>query len=146
MKRFVRFAVLGVTTLATLLLANDAQAFEFGTKQSEHPYRSAQNFALELRFSPYRPQVDQEPGIQGTPFADSFGTKPRLYFGIEFDWQVYRIPYVGTIGPGETGCLSVASSRSTAARRSCIASSFLPSARSTQAATTRLWISACSAQ
>ena len=78
----------------------DAEAFELGTPEQQHPYRSPQNFALEIRFSPYHPQVDQEPGLHGTPFANDFGTNARLYFGLELDWQVFRIPYVGTIGPG----------------------------------------------
>jgi hypothetical protein len=84
-----------------MLVAADARALEFGTRAQEHPYRSAQNFALELRFSPYRPQVDDEPSLNGlTPFRDSFGSNPRLAIGIEFDWQMFRIPYVGTLGPG----------------------------------------------
>jgi hypothetical protein len=87
--------------LAMLLAPKDAHALELGTPAKEHPYRSPQNFALELRFSPYRVQVDEEPALNGaTPFADSFGTAPRLYFGLEFDWQTFRIPWVGTIGPG----------------------------------------------
>ena len=87
--------------LAAFGFVQDAHAFEFGTRESEHPHRSSQHFAIELRFSPYRPNVDDEPGLNGrTPFADSFGTSPRLFFGIEFDWQMWRIPYVGTIGPG----------------------------------------------
>ena len=103
MKRLL--LVSSAITLATLASPTDAHAFEFGTPAREHPYHSAQNFALELRFSPYRVQVDEEPGLaknaQGEgPFAQSFGTSPRLYFGLEFDWQTFRIPYVGTIGPG----------------------------------------------
>lgn len=87
-------------TLAGVVSSSDASAFEFGTPRTEHPFRSAQNFALELRFSPYYPDVDSEPGLSGTPFKDRFGDNPRLYFGIEFDWQMLRIPYVGTLGPG----------------------------------------------
>jgi len=80
--------------------AQDAHAIEFGTPESQHPYRSPQNFALELRFAPYYPQVDEEPGLSGTPFENRFGDKARFYIGLEFDWQTFRIPYVGTIGPG----------------------------------------------
>jgi hypothetical protein len=83
-----------------LVVSTEAHAFEFGTPAAEKPFRSAQNFMLELRFSPYSPQVDEEPGLTGTPFKDRFGDKARLYFGLEFDWQTFRIPYVGTIGPG----------------------------------------------
>jgi hypothetical protein len=92
--------------LAMVVAPKDARAIEFGTPASEHPHRSPQNFAFELRFSPYRVQVDEEPALKDhpdgpqTPFADSFGTSPRLYIGLELDWQTFRIPYVGTIGPG----------------------------------------------
>lgn len=90
-----------VVAVAMTSAPRDARAIELGTPASEHPHRSAQNFALELRFSPYRVQVDEEPALKGaTPFADAFGTSPRLYFGLELDWQTFRIPFVGTIGPG----------------------------------------------
>jgi hypothetical protein len=89
----------GVVLLGALV-ARDASAFEFGTPESQHPYRSPQNFALELRFSPYYPQIDEEPGLTGHPYEDAFGDKARFYIGAEFDWQVYRIPHIGTIGPG----------------------------------------------
>src|SRR5262249_55084799 len=69
-------------------LTRDAAAFEFGTPPRQHPYRSGQDFALELRFSPYRPQVDDEPGLKGKPFEQAFGDNPRLYVGLELDWQV----------------------------------------------------------
>lgn len=85
---------------AGVLVARGASALELGTPASEHPFRSPQNFAFELRFSPYRPAVDDEPGLKGTPFKDRFGDHPRLCVGFELDWQVFRIPYVGTIGPG----------------------------------------------
>jgi hypothetical protein len=85
---------------AGLLVADDASAFHFGTPAQEHPYRSPQNFALEIRVSPYSPQVDDEPGLKGTPFKDRFGDSPRILLGLEFDWQAFRIPYVGTLGPG----------------------------------------------
>lgn len=101
MKRLVLFTSAFALALALAIAPREAHAIEFGTPASEHPYHSPQNFALELRFSPYRVQVDEEPALNGaTPFADAFGTSPRLYFGLEFDWQTFRIPYVGTIGPG----------------------------------------------
>ncbi len=86
--------------IAGVFAAHDASALELGTPAREHPYASSQNFALELRFGPYYPQIDEEPGLTGTPFKDAFGDKARFYLGLEFDWQVLRIPYVGTIGPG----------------------------------------------
>jgi hypothetical protein len=102
-----------------VFFASDASAIEFGTRSQEHPYRSAQNFALELRFSPYRPQIDDEFEGQGiTPFRDSFGSSARLYIGLEFDWQTFRIPYIGTIGPGlGVGLVSMSRSATTVTGR-----------------------------
>ncbi len=104
--------------LASLLVSADAAAIELGTPSTQHPYNSSQNFVLELRFSPYTPNVDDEPGLTGTPFKASFGDKPRLYFGLEFDWQTFRIPYVGTIGPGiSVGTVSMSREARTASGR-----------------------------
>lgn len=55
-------------------------------------------FAFEVRFAPYWPQVDSEPGLTGTPYESTFGDDPRFYFGLEADWMPLRIPYVGTLG------------------------------------------------
>jgi hypothetical protein len=107
MKRVVALTLAGVAFLA----AADAQAVEFGTPATEHPFRSPQNFAFELRFSPYSPQIDSESGLTGTPFANDFGTKPRLSAGLEFDWQALRIPHFGTLGAG-FGAAFVTMSRS----------------------------------
>ncbi len=85
---------------AFVLFAGESRAFEFGTPEQAHPFRSPQNFAFELRFTPYKPQVDDEPGLTSRPFEQTFGTNPRLGIGLELDWQTYRIPHVGTIGPG----------------------------------------------
>lgn len=91
-----------VAGTAALLCAGHAQAFELGTREqktSPTGYHSAQNFALEVRVAPYRPQVDDEPGLRGTPFKDNFGDSARVYIGFEFDWQMWRIPGIGTLGP-----------------------------------------------
>ena len=66
----------------------NASAFELGTPASEHPYRSPQNFALELRFSPYKPQIDEEPGLANAPYHQTFGSMRRLLVQFELDWQV----------------------------------------------------------
>lgn len=97
MKRSLQILAASVVLLA----APAASAVEFGTRASEHPFRSPQNFELELRLSPYYPKVDDDPNLHGqTPFAKNFGDKARVSIGLEFDWQMFRIPHVGTIGPG----------------------------------------------
>ena len=62
--------------------------------------RSPQTLALELRFSPFRPDIDSEPGLVGKPYESTFGTMPRLMIAGEVDWQAFRIPHLGTVGPG----------------------------------------------
>ncbi len=59
---------------------------------------SPQKYAFEARFGPYLPNVDS--GVNGTPFADIFGSKNRYLVGVELDWQALRIPYFGSLGPG----------------------------------------------
>jgi hypothetical protein len=61
------------------------------------PYSS--KWTLEVRFGGYYPQIDEEPGLAGTPYKDYFGTAPQFYFGLEADWTPIRIPYVGRLGP-----------------------------------------------
>jgi hypothetical protein len=62
-------------------------------------YRSPQYAAIEVRFGPYRPNVDDE--FSGaTPFADSYGTGPSVMGGIEVDYQFLRVPYLGTLAAG----------------------------------------------
>ncbi len=93
-------SVVGAASL--LAVANARADEESGVLDSRHRrYESPQRFALEFRFAPYKPRVDDAPELNGkTPYADSFGTNPRLEIGAEFDWQVLRIPHVGTLGPG----------------------------------------------
>jgi hypothetical protein len=59
---------------------------------------SPQNAAFELRFGPYNPKVDDN--LASPVYADFFGDANRYMFGIEADWQAWRVPYVGTLGIG----------------------------------------------
>jgi hypothetical protein len=82
--------------LVSVLACGNAHAL--GTPGEDHPYRSPQNAALEFRFGPYTANIDE--GVTNKPYEKSFGTGPRVYTGLELDWQIYRIPGIGTIGPG----------------------------------------------
>jgi hypothetical protein len=71
-------------------------------------FESRQLFALEVKFAPYSPKIDQSAGLTGTPFADLFnsqgaerGSQPayRLLTTIEFDYQFWRRAY-GNFGVG----------------------------------------------
>jgi hypothetical protein len=64
-------------------------------------YESPQHFAFELRFSPFKPDIDSDSALQGaTPYGSVFGSSPRVLVDAELDWQAARIPHLGTIGPG----------------------------------------------
>ena len=68
-------------------------------RESRGEKGSTQRFAFELRFGPYYPAIDDEFGGSG-PYQQVFGDSGKFSFGLEFDWQALRIPWVGTIGPG----------------------------------------------
>ena len=91
---------------ATLLAAVPARAEEAMPEVDElagyrthRTYETPQNFALELRIGPYRPNVDDQ-FPTARPFETAFGDGKRVAIGAELDWQMLRIPYVGTVGPG----------------------------------------------
>jgi hypothetical protein len=68
---------------AALLMASTAAR----AQEDESPQR----FAVELKFGPYYPDVDTEPGV-GSPYEDVFGEKQTFMFLAEFDWQFLRLP------------------------------------------------------
>lgn len=95
----------GLAGVVVTLAAATAQAQEDRVDPlgggREHNIHSPQNFAFELRFSPYTPNIDSDPALDGaTPYKTVFGTKPRVFVGAEFDWQALRIPHLGSLGPG----------------------------------------------
>jgi hypothetical protein len=65
-------------------------------------YRSPQRFAFELRFGPYRPDVDSEfngtAPMPRTPYADYFGNGRHLLSQIEFDAELFH--RMGTVAVG----------------------------------------------
>jgi hypothetical protein len=92
------------TAVASAFAAPDAHAQEPRQELLEGKHRtseSPQNFAFELRFLPYLPNVDSDPTLHGaTPYNTTFGSAQRFMAAAEFDWQTVRIPHVGTLGPG----------------------------------------------
>ena len=60
-------------------------------------YRSPQNFAFELRFGPYRPDIDSEFSNGRTPYKDFFGGR-KLMSQIELDYQFFH--RVGSLAVG----------------------------------------------
>ncbi len=69
----------------------------YGMRRGERS-ESPQDAAVELRFGRYDPEPDS--GLSATPFQDYFGNDTRYLVGFEADWQLFRIPHFGSIGPG----------------------------------------------
>jgi len=72
----------------------------YGRPQDDKNYESPQHWAFELRFGPYYPQVDSEPGVSGSPLATSLGSGHRVMIGFEGDWQALRFGKILSLGPG----------------------------------------------
>ena len=96
-----RLAMAGLTlgtfaALTALAAPARAQSNILEAAPTETPlgqrYHSPQRFAFELKFGPYRPDVDSEFDVGGkqlrTPYKDYFGSGRRLLTQIEFDWQL----------------------------------------------------------
>ena len=58
----------------------------------------SQNFALEFRLGPYRPQVDKGLPAGQNPYAQVFGKRQRLLSELELDWQFFH--GFGSLGLG----------------------------------------------
>jgi hypothetical protein len=90
---------MAIAGAALLLRSAPAHAEDeriWGNRVKESP----QHYALELRFGPYVPRIDDDfRGQSRLPYASVFGDDRRLAVGVELDWQAFRIPMVGTIGP-----------------------------------------------
>jgi hypothetical protein len=85
---------------AAVLLASAPASAQLVVQNAPTRFVSPQQFALELRLGPYSPEIDEEFGGAQTPHKDFFGDDTRLMFQIEFDWQLYRHPAVGSVGIG----------------------------------------------
>jgi hypothetical protein len=98
--------VAGLALAATLFAPARARAQDIleedGSFDGPHRYRSPQHWAFELKFGPYRPDVDSEFDRGGTdvrtPYKDFFGGGRHLLTQLEVDWQVFH--RVGTIAVG----------------------------------------------
>jgi hypothetical protein len=82
---------------AALVLAVSSLATSAAGAESR--YASPQNFAAEIKFGPYLPDVDEQFGNGQTPYRDVFGTDSSLLTQFEFDWQFLRTP-IGSLGAG----------------------------------------------
>lgn len=106
-------ALLAVSCLAEPAFAK-RQVGTKGTRFGERPskdYQSSQWFAFELKFTPYTPNIDASPGLNGaTPFKDLFVPKNehgmvdrppwKVLTQLEFDFQFFS--RYGTLAVGAT--------------------------------------------
>jgi len=98
-KRFASLFALGLLGVCRVASAQGVDEFgSYGRQPGEHK-ESPQYGAFEIRFGRYIPEVDSSLS-GGTPFKDTFGDGNRYIFGLEADWQLIRIPHLGTLGPG----------------------------------------------
>jgi hypothetical protein len=95
----MRCLLLGVL-LFSLLAPRRAEARYYDIQSAYQP--SPQWFAVELKFGPYKPDVDTEFGRigGGGPYRDVFGRKLRLMTQLTFDVQFLKKH--GTLGVGGT--------------------------------------------
>ena len=99
---FAAALAVGVGVLVAASNAHAQGVDEFGGYGGPRVGRaeSPQDAAVELRFGRYLPEVDNEFKGSARPFHDVFGDSNRYELGAEVDWQVLRVPHLGTLGPG----------------------------------------------
>jgi len=62
---------------------------------------SPQYGEFEIKFGPYRPNVDDQPGLSGTPYASTFGGSESMFLTtLELDWQFFRFDDIMSFGLG----------------------------------------------
>jgi hypothetical protein len=90
-----RGLVVCLAGLTVVLAARGAHAQSFSDEAmivegEGKRFRSAQLFAFELRFGPYRPDIDGEFNGVRHPYQDYFGSGDKLLTQIEFDYELFH--------------------------------------------------------
>jgi hypothetical protein len=84
--------------VAALALSSEAHAqMDDGLLKPARDARA--NYFFELRFGPYRPDVDAAFGAV-KPYQKVFGDDTRYMLGAEFDWTPIHLAHFGTLGVG----------------------------------------------
>ena len=78
-----RAVALGVAVVLLAALPGEAQVLSM-------PSQTPRGGSVELRFGLYRPQLDSEQGLSGTPFTDVFGGSSWLLGEAEFQRFFYQ--------------------------------------------------------
>jgi hypothetical protein len=79
-----------IVVLAALALG--ASAF------AQEEQGSPRSGAIRLNLGSYRPAIDSESGLEGTPFADTFGSTSMLLFQVQY--ERYILQRLGALGAG----------------------------------------------
>ncbi|MBI5545398.1 MAG: hypothetical protein HY901_16050 [Deltaproteobacteria bacterium] len=94
---------LGIACAAALLLLPLAARAQEGDKpsgeevtakdvvviQQVEDHRSSRSFYLEINGGRFTPEIDEQPGLTGTPYQDVFGNNGMWIFGGEFDFELW---------------------------------------------------------
>ena len=87
-----------IASLGSLFVASNASAQTFDSS-TPPPRNPNSHWAVELRFGPYRPQVDRA-FSNAAPYNQVFGDTTRYMIGGEVDYRPIHIPHVGSVGIG----------------------------------------------
>ncbi|WP_002639064.1 MXAN_2562 family outer membrane beta-barrel protein [Myxococcus hansupus] len=90
-----RASALGVVAL---LAALPAWGQDTVVMDDEVSLKSPRTGAIQFRMGGYKPLIDEEPGLTGTPYKDYFGDESLLTFEVELQRFLYQ--GVGTAGVG----------------------------------------------
>jgi hypothetical protein len=100
--------------LALTLAARTAQA-QAVLHDDPGAFRSPQNWAIELRFGPYIPEIDSElKGADSPPYQTYFGKKHHLMSQLEVDYQFFHL-FGSAAVAGQVGYLTASAKARNAA-------------------------------
>jgi hypothetical protein len=86
------FFVLARPIALILCMVLPSTALSKGGDPDDYETESPQYGAFELKFGPYRPAVDENPSLSGTPYADIFHDDAMFLTVLELDWQFIHPP------------------------------------------------------
>jgi hypothetical protein len=76
---------------ATVTLAGSPARAQAILAEDARRLRTPQHFALEMRFGPYRPNIDSEfEGSGRAPYREFFGDGNKLMMQLELDYQIFQ--------------------------------------------------------
>jgi hypothetical protein len=108
-KQMKWFLLVAPLLTAGLFMSSKAKAQSDNFTQE---FASPQYGAFELKFGPYKPAVDENPSLNGTPYHDTFHDDTMFLTSIEMDWQFYHPPGV-SLGVGGSFGFMQSSAKST---------------------------------